>query len=126
MTDFPTPYLVGLHRYVQGAANAHGKPVKAYQPPKNQAGLQIRVVQWVPSQSGTFEPESDSEFQWVDLFVQSQLTDENGNAVDDIGPFDLIDLPQGQFEVDGPLWDYSKGFHGWDAGKVVKLRRRAG
>lgn len=118
---FPTPYLVGLHRYKEGAVNAHGKPVKDYEPV-----LQVRVVQWVPSQSGTFEPEPDSEFSWVDLFVPDVLTDESGNAVDDIGPFDLIDLPQGRYEVDGPLWDYSKGFHNWRAGKVVKLKRRAG
>lgn len=126
MTDYPLRYTVGLHRYVEGDVNAHGKVVKEYQPPKDQAGLQVRVVQWVPTQFGVPEPEVDTTMHWLELFVPEVLTDVDGNTVDDIGAFDLVDLPEGQYEVDGPVWDYSKGFHGWSAGKVVRLKRRVG
>jgi len=123
---YPTPYTVGLHRYAGGDTNAHGQVVKTYEPPLDEPGLQVRVTQWVPTQFGVPEPEVGTTMQWLELFVPDVLVDVDGNAVDDIGGFDLVDLPDGQYEVDGPPWDYTRGFHGWKAGKVVRLKRRIG
>lgn len=126
MLDFPTIWTVGLHRYDASAVNAQGAPVKRWNPPKSEPGELIYVIGWA-AQGGVspaYEPNQDRTVLRMELYLPPVLHNVNGDQVDDPGLMDVIDLPAvGQCEVLGPIRDYTRGFHGWRAGKVLDLQR---
>jgi|GEM_PF-618902 len=130
MREFPTPWVVYLHRFDAGATNAHGVPTKAWSPARGEEGEAVRVIAW--SNNGpTFEPEQNRSVERLELFIPPVLRDLDGNAVADPGPMDVFDLPDSlggtiEYEVQGWPRDYTHGFHGWQAGKVVDLQRVEG
>jgi hypothetical protein len=128
--EFPTPWLVGIHRYTAGTVNAHNEPTKTWTPPKDQPGEMVRVIGWGPL-GPSYEPIQDRSVMKLELYTPPTLRDENGSPVIDPGPYDVIDLPSGdgnvtQWEVQGWPRDYTHGFHGWRAGKIVDLQRVVG
>jgi hypothetical protein len=129
MREFPTPWTVYLHRYTPGVTDAHGVPTKAWVPARGSEGIAIKVISW--SNSGpTYEPEQNRSVERMELFVPPVLRGADGEPVADPGPMDVIDLPSGtgtvEYEVQGWPRDYTHGFHGWQAGKVIDLQRVEG
>lgn len=109
---FPTPYTVGWHHADPDATDAHGNPTTAYTPPLDEDGTEVAVIGWAPvamTESGTTRVEAD-----LDLFVPPETQS---------GPNDVVDLPDGPYEVVGWVEDYTKGPFGFTPGMVVKLRR---
>jgi hypothetical protein len=113
---------VGHHVYTAGGPDPHRNP-PSYSPPKNQPGTPVNVIQWAPPGSHADQPKlagHDRVIVDVELFVPPGFTP---------APGDLIDLPSGpagQFMVIGYPEDYNHGFHGWQPGSVVNLRRVEG
>lgn len=123
--SFPAPWTAYIHRYNPAAVNDHNIPVKAYDPPREQRGNPIKVIQW--ETSSVSEPQPDNSVYQVNLYIPPVLRNPAGNAVDLPGWMDLIDLPApkggfDQFEVKG-IRDCTHGFHGWKAGYMVELER---
>ena len=92
--------------------------------------MPVRVIAWA-NNGPTFEPEQNRSVERLELFLPPVLRDLDGEAVDDPGPMDVIDLPTNsggtiEYEVQGWPRDYTHGFHGWQAGKVVDLQRVEG
>ena len=123
MREFPTPWVVGLHRYTAGAVNAHNEPTRTWVPAKHVPGIQIKVIGWGPR---SVEPVEGHSVDKLELYIPPVLFDLAGDRVADPGPLDLIDLPTGQYEVQGLPRDYTHGFHGWPAGKIVEIQKAAG
>lgn len=117
---FPTPYMVGWHTHSDGAEDAHGNPVTVYTPPLVDVdgdpvdGTPVAVMGWAPTR--TEEPNEARIQADIDLFVPPTVTG---------GPKDVVDLPEGAFEVVGWPEDWSNGPFGFTPGKVVKLKRTA-
>lgn len=109
---FPTPYTVGWHTHSEGAVDAHDNPVSVYAPALNLTGTQVAVMGWAPTQ--TTESNESRVQADIDLFVPPSVSG---------GPKDIVDLPEGQFEVVGWPEDWTKGPFGFTPGKVVKLKR---
>ncbi len=120
--SFPTPYTVGYHaRTNHGPDRFRDQPT--YSPPKDQPGTPVAVIQWSAAKavsSGGQLMGHDRLVSEVDLFAPPGF---------DPQPGDLIDLPAGpagQFEVAELPRDYTHGFHGWQPGTVIPLRRVEG
>lgn len=113
---FPTPYTVGWHTHSEGTADAHNNPVSVYTPALNATGTQVAVMGWAPAGSPglSVEPNEARVIHDIDLLVPPGVTG---------GPKDVVDLPDGQFEVVGWPDDWTKGPFGFQPGKVVKLKR---
>lgn len=109
---FPVPWTVGWHTYSEDGEDRNGNPIKEWTPSLDSAGTVVAVMGWAPTQ--TSEPEQDHTLDLLDLFVTSGTVSHPG---------DVVDLPEGQFEVVGGLQDYTKGPFGFAPGGVVKLRR---
>ena len=111
---FPTPYKVGHHAWSAGPADEHNNVGDLYTPPLDRRGRQVSVIGWESSKT---EPpvvgHAERTVTLVDLQVPAGFRPENR---------DVIDLPSGQFEVVG-FEDWNTGFHGWQPGNVVKLRK---
>lgn len=121
--SFPTPYTVGHHaRSTESGDRFRG--AATYTPPRDQPGTPVQVIQWGAPDSasgardGQQVPGYDRTIVDLELFVLPDFRPGRG---------DLIDLPGiGQFEVVGYPHDYTHGFHGWQPGNVVDLRRVEG
>lgn len=127
MRDFPTPFVAYLHRYDATTENDEGRVVPSWAPPKTQPGIPFRVITWAPIV--TQEVEANRPVIRYELYVPAQLVHTDGSSIADPGPHDVIDLPEAnpfgiaRFEVVGWPRDYTHGFHGWKAGKVIDLQR---
>ena len=119
MRDFPASQLVYVHRYTTTGRNSHNVPIKTFVPQLDSEGEAVMVIQWF---SVLTEPKSDQPVERVELYVPPTLRDPDGNEVDDIKPEDMVNLPHGRYSVSG-IRDYTTGFHGWRALKVVDLER---
>lgn len=121
---FPTPYTVGHHVRVATGTGDRFRETVTYNPPKDAPGVPVRVIQWgaaqsaAASQDGRQQPGYDRTIVDVELYVLPDFKPGTG---------DLIDLPEtGQYEVVGHPQDYNHGFHGWQPGNVINLRRVEG
>lgn len=120
--SYPTPYTVGWHARTNTGADRFRDP-PTYSPPKDQPGTPVQVIQWAAAQSnapGNQQLGHQRVVSDVELFVLPGFAPRPG---------DLIDLPAGpagQFEVVGDPEDYNHGFHQWQPGNVVQLRRVVG
>lgn len=122
--SFPTPYTVGHHVRNQDPSTDRFRAPVTYAPPKDQPGTSVPVIQWAAPQSaaGTRDGRQPAGYDRtlidIELFVPPEFKPAKG---------DLIDLPgEGQFEVAGEAEDHNHGFHGWQPGNVIPLRRVVG
>lgn len=120
---YPTPYTVGHHVRTAVGADRFRETV-TYTPPKDQPGTPVKVIQWTAlkseaaSRDGAQQPGYDRTIVDVELYTLPGFRP---------SPGDLIDIPgDGQFEVVGHPEDYNHGFHGWQPGNVINLRRVEG
>lgn len=122
---FPTPYEVGWHVRTNNGPDRFREPA-TYSPAKDQPGTKVAVIQWSAAKSSASGSDGrqllghERTITEVDLFALPGFAP---------NPGDLIDLPAGpagQFEVVDDTRDYNHGFHGWQPGNVIKLRRVVG
>lgn len=127
--SFPTPWVAYLHRYSGSTENDEGRTVDAWTPAKTATGIPFRVITWAPVVTQDVGAQGNQPLIRYELFVPPDLVDTDGNPLADPGPRDVIDLPEdnpfgiARFEVQGWPRDYTHGFHGWPAGKVIDLQR---
>lgn len=123
--SFPTPYIVGWHARNPDSPDRF-RAAPTYTPAKDQAGTPVRVIQWAAAKSdssgrdGTQQVGHERTELTIKLYVPPEFQP---------SPGDLIDLPAGpagQYEVVGFPEDHNHGFHGWQPGNVVHLRRIEG
>lgn len=125
MRAFPTPFVVGLHRFVPGLVNDENVPLKEWEPPQDVEGEQVRVITWAPT-GVAYEPENNRTVLKLELYIPPQLQNTDGDDVDDPKFMDVVELPgTGLCDVQG-VRDYTYGFHGWKPGKVVDLEKVMG
>lgn len=120
LPDFPTPHMVGTHKYSSLGRDDYNRERPVYTPPEGEEGTQQPVHGWANPRSD--EPKiagHDRVTVDVELFAPKTF---------DVGPHDLVDLPNfGQFEVVGHPEDYTNGpFDPGYGGLVVNLRRVEG
>lgn len=108
---FPTPFTVGWHSATR-TESPLGEDVISYSPPLDQPGTPRDVIGWAPTQAT--EPEVGRVVGMLDLLVPDGFH---------AGPDDVVDLPDGRFEVVGHPMSYSTGPFGFTPGGVVQLRR---
>ena len=111
--DWPTPFRVGHHVYSPGGPDRHRNP-PTYTPPRNEAGTQVPVYGW--STPSTTEPKLSGHDRVV---VDVELLAPNFTPA----PQDLIDLPEGRYEVVGVTQDYNHGPFDFAPGAVINLRK---
>lgn len=113
---FPTPFTVGWHAASSGPdEDANGDPVITHTPALDVAGTEVRVMGWAPTASTELQiGRVDHD---IDLYVPPSVAAGSG---------DVVDLPEGQFEVVGSPLDWSKGPFGFTPGFVVQLKRVSG
>lgn len=109
---------VGVHTHSVGERDRYNVPVPIYTPPRDQPGYQLRVYGWATKAST--EPTSvgpsphNLVVTEVDLLAPRDFP---------VGPYDLIDLPDGQYEVIGEPEDFVNGPFGSRLGVLVKLKK---
>ncbi len=109
---------VGIHIYSAGARDRYNSVIPTYSPPKDEPGTRLKVYGWTVRSST--EPPSPGPSSHnivvteVDLFAPADFP---------IGPYDLVDLPDGQYEVIGEPEDFQHGPFGSKLGVLVKLRK---
>ena len=109
---FPANISVGWHVYSAGAVDANNEPTVVYTPPLDETGATLKVIDVAPVRG--IEPD---EARIVDR-LKIHAPPDTGVAARDV-----IDLTEGQFEVDGAPEDHTRGFHGWNPGVVIWLKR---
>lgn len=122
---FPTNRQVGLHKHSPGVTDSYNIEGDEYSPPKDQPGTPYMVCGWTHNYRKSSEPKlagHDRVIVDIELYAPKSFP---------AGPHDLIDLPEGQFEVIGYPEDYSDTpfppLNGWSVGGiVVNLRRVEG
>jgi len=98
---FPTPFTVGVHTWSAGADSAYNEPADVYTPAKTSAGTEYKVCGW--SAPTSTEPKlagHDRVVVDVELLAPTSVP---------IHAHDLVDLPDGQYEVIGEPEDYNHG-----------------
>ena len=115
MTALTARRTVGWHTVDLGAVDAEGNPVVAYVPPLEDPGTPTTVFGWGFAQAE--EPEIGRVIHDLDLFVPADVTGK---------PQDVVDLPEGQYEVVGHPLDWTTGPFDYAPGKVVQLKRVTG
>jgi hypothetical protein len=107
---FPQLFEVGVHTYSAGPSNGYG-PTAVYTPAKDDQGTTAKVYGW--SETSTLATdEHDVLVTDIELFAPPDFS---------ASPFDLIDLPDGQYEVVGAAQHIHSPFSA-TLGVVVKLR----
>ncbi|WP_094359915.1 hypothetical protein [Mycobacterium marinum] len=123
MSFYPTPHVVGLHVYSDGADDGYGNATPVFTPAKDQAGTEYPVVGWIdlflPS-AAEKTGNMDRTISFLQLFAPASFP---------ATAYDLIDLngdPTDQWEVVGEPNDYSNG-PWWNPGvKMWQLRQVTG
>lgn len=111
----PTPYTVGLERFVPGATNAHGAPRDEWLP-----AVDLLVHGWAPpgSDKEPFEAGRTPVIRDLDVYAPAGTV---------VASKDKVTLPGvGVFKVVGHEEDYTKGPWQWAAGVRVNLLRVEG
>ena len=112
---FPLRFQVGVHAYSGGAPDAYNITQPSYDPPLDSVGTLIPVYGWAVPQ--TVEPlmaGHDRVIVDVQLLAPPEAP---------IGPYDWVDLPDGQYEVIGGADDYTHGPFGSPGGLVFNMRK---
>lgn len=112
---YPTPYTVS-HEAFNGTDDdddALGNDLETWSP-----GVDVNVIGWYTTQVETLAGHTSRVIADVDLLVPPDL---------DVSVRDRFRLPgdENPFEV-ADVEDYNHGFHQWQPGSVVKLRRVTG
>lgn len=109
---------VGLHTYSAGERNGYNAVIPVYTPAKDEQGIRLKVFGW--SVRSSIEPPGPGPsphnlvITEVDLFAPPDFP---------VAPNDLVDLPDGQYEVIGESEDFGHGPFGSGLGLLVKLRK---
>lgn len=109
---FPANYTVPYHSYSAGTATARNTPTAVYTPPLDQPGTELKVIDIAPVRGA--EPNATRIVDRRKLHAPPDCP---------LKAQDVVDLPEGRFEVDGDMEDQTRGFHGWNPGVVVWLKR---
>lgn len=113
----PLLFEVGIHVYSSGPSDGYG-PTMVYTPPRDVPGIAEKVYGWSsPSSSEPREGHGNIIVTDVELLAPAGFS---------VGPYDVVDLPDGQYQVMGHPQDFGYGPFGYDPGVVVKLRRVEG
>lgn len=115
---FPLLFTVAVHSYSAGSIGDYGETAAVYTPPLDTSGTEVAVYGW--STPSSVEPKLAGHDRVV---VDQELLVPPENT---IGAHDLVDLPDGQYQVIGEPEDMNNGPFGWQPGKVVNLRRVTG
>ena len=111
---FPLSITVGWHQYSGGTTDAYGEITPVYTPPLNQAGTPVTVYAIAPATTGRhFADGHDRVFTHKTMYAPPGLS---------IGTNDYIDLPEGQYMVEGVPEDWSFGPFSWAPGVEYMLR----
>ncbi len=111
----PARHTVGWHTVDTGAVDGEGNPVIEYLPSLDEPGTPTAVIGWATPQST--EPEIGRVIHDIDLYIQPGATSQ---------PQDVVDLPDGQYEVIGWPLDWTRGPFLYAPGAVVQLKRVTG
>ena len=107
---------VGIRTHQEGSADEFGDPVESWSDP-----VGAPVYGWGPAAVGTdMEPFSANRdvVTWdVDLYVPPEFT---------CGPHDRIVILGVEYEVEGPVQDFSHGPFGFQPGNRLRLSRVEG
>lgn len=109
---FPANFQLGWHQYSAGTATARNTPVAVYTPALDQPGTALMVIDIAPVRST--EPNETRNVDRRKVHAPADCP---------VRARDVLDLPEGQFEVDGDIEDQTRGFHGWRPGVVIWLKR---
>lgn len=116
--SLPALLEVGVHTYSTGQRDRYNTPVPVYTPAKDQPGTRLKVFGWTVRASteppGPGPSPHNIVVTEVDLYAASDFP---------IGPDDLVDLPDGQYDVIGEPQGFQHGPFGSCLGVVVKLRK---
>lgn len=115
---FPLLFEVGVHTYSPGSSDGYGGTEDTYTPPVGETGVTQKVYGWSAPRSE--EPKVAGHDRVV---VDVELLAPPGFQV---GAHDLVDLPDGVYEVVGQPEDYNHGPFGFTPGLVVNLRKVEG
>jgi hypothetical protein len=115
---FPALITVGWHKYSDGGTDQYGEVTPVYTPPLNQAGTQISVIAFAP-RSTAHVPVSGHDRIVTDKTMYA-------NVGCPVGTYDYIDLPEGQYLVEGIGEDWSYGPFDWAPGVEYQLRMITG
>jgi hypothetical protein len=113
----PLRQTVGLHTWSQGELDRYNVPATVHTPAKDQPGTPYKVFGWTktsnadPSKLVGMIPIANVD---VDLYAPPGFP---------ASLYDLIDLPDGQYEVVGAPKNDNYGPFGYEPGVVVQLRR---
>jgi len=116
--SFPLLFTVAVHSYSAGSSDEYGEAAAVYTPPLDSAGTDVAVYGWsTPSSTEPKLAGHDRVIVDQELLVPPDST---------ISAHDLVDLPDGQYQVIGEAEDFNSGPFGWQPGKVINLRRVTG
>lgn len=110
-------HFVGVHTFSEGERDRLGVPATVHTPARDVEGTPYRVFGWEvtskadPSKLVGSTPMANVD---MDLFAPPGFP---------AALYDLIDLPDGQYEVVGVPKDFDHGPFGYGPGVVVQLRR---
>lgn len=107
---------VGVHTYSGGSHDGYGVPTPSWDPPLDEAGEERDVIGWGPRSSTEVEGVEPNRLVETDIDLLVPLGFQ-------IAPEDVVDLPEGQFQVQGQPMDYGYGPYGYNPGMVVRLKR---
>lgn len=106
--------IVGWHTDL-GAVDGEGNPIVEYIPPLEEPGSPTEIIGWAPADAA--EPEIGRVIHDVDLYIRPGVTGQ---------PQDVVDLPDGQYEVVGWPLDWTHGPYPYTPGVIVQLKRVTG
>ena len=108
--NFPTPWTVQHVVWSAGGTDAHGNPVDVYAPP-----VDVKVMGW-----SELQPDERVSGRVV---IDLRLFGPPGMSG---ASRDRWILPEGVYEQQGPVQDYTRGPFGFAPGVVVNLQRVEG
>lgn len=116
---FPTLFTVGVHRCTESIVlDDYGDPEPVFTPAKDTTGEQVAVYGWsTPSSTEPAVAGHDRVVVDVQLLAPPDTL---------IGAYDLVDLPDGQYQVIGTPEDYGTGPFAFAPGVCVNLRKVSG
>lgn len=114
---FPT-FTVGWHQYSDGPTDAYNEITPVYTPPLNKPGTPVSIYAVAP-RSTAHMPISGHDRVVTDktLYAPPGCP---------IGTYDYIDLPEGQYMVEGIQEDWGQGPFSWNPGVEYQIRRVTG
>lgn len=116
---FPLLFTVGVHTHTETIQlDEYNEIVSAYVPARGATGTPCQVYGW--STPLSTEPAVAGHDRVV---VDVQLMVPPGFPA---GPYDVIDLPDGEYQVIGQPEDFNHGPFGWQPGTVLNLRKVTG